>query len=413
MDPAFRSAFNRAFTPEWFARYHDRLQTPLGVTVPFRLAETPLFLPRGLRDDLATSARAVVAQISDPAVVRSLERAVPPAFDVPGRDRLPDCVQVDFAVTRDAAGELRGKLVELQGFPSLYAFTAHQAVVFAEMMQSMPGLEGPWTPFFGGLTHEEYVEKFRRTVVGECDPSEVVMLDLDPRSQKTYCDFVATKRYLGIDAACPSELLRDGRTLYRMANGRRLPVRRIFNRVVFDELARKRIGLPFDWRDDLDVRWVPHPNWYWVWSKYTLPFIDHPSVPRARFLSDVAEPPADLERYVLKPLFSFAGAGVKVDVTRADLDAVPEAERAGYLLQEKMTYAPALEAPGGINVKAEVCMMFLRSGENGSLELVLNLVRLSRGAMLGVDQNRGHDWVGSSVGIWPAGEREGAAAERG
>ncbi|HEU4406304.1 MAG TPA: hypothetical protein VFS43_13650 [Polyangiaceae bacterium] len=408
MDAELRSAFNRAYTPAYFARYRERLETPLGVSVSFRLAETPLFLPRGLRDDLATSARQVVDLISDPGLIRTLERAVPPEFDVPGRDELPDCVQVDFAVTRDASGALRGRLVELQGFPSLYAFTAHQAAVFAEVTREMPGLDRPFTPFFGGIGHEAYVEKFRRVVVGDCDPSEVVMLDLDPPSQKTYCDFVATRRYLGVDPVCPSELEREGRTLYRTRNGRRVPVRRIYNRVVFDELARKRVRFPFDWRDELDVRWVPHPNWYWVWSKYTLPFIDHPAVPRARFLRDVAEPPEDLGRYVLKPLFSFAGAGVKVDVTRDDLDAVPEALRGGYLLQEKVTYAPALVAPDGLGVKAEVRMMFLRSGPGGALELVLNLARLSRGAMLGVDQNRGHDWVGGSVGIWPAGE-DGAA----
>ncbi|MCU0684451.1 MAG: hypothetical protein MUF34_19775 [Polyangiaceae bacterium] len=411
MDAQFRSAYNRAYTPEFFARYRERLETPLGTSVSFRLAETPLFLPRGLRDHLATSARQVVELISDPALIRRLEAAVPPAFDVPGRDALPDCVQVDFAVTRDASGELRGRLIELQGFPSLYAFTAHQAAVFAESMQSVPGLDRPWTPFFGGINHEGYIEKLRRVVVGDSDPSEVIMLDLDPRSQKTYCDFVATQRYLGVDPVCPSELVREGRTLYRTVNGRRVAVRRIYNRVVFDELERKGVQLPFDWRQELDVRWVPHPNWYWVWSKYTLPFLEHPAVPRTRFLSDVTEVPDDLSRYVLKPLFSFAGAGVKVDVTRDDLAAVPEAQRGGYVLQEKMTYEPALVTPDGAKVKAEVRMMLLRSGPKGELELVLNLVRLSRGAMLGVDQNRGHEWVGSSVGIWPAGE--GGAAEEG
>jgi hypothetical protein len=406
MDSRFRSAFNRAYTPEFFARYRDRLEGPLGVTVPFRLAETPLFLPRGLRDDLAASSRQVVEIISNPALIRSLERAVPAEFDVPGRDDLPDCVQVDFAVTRDERGELVGRLVELQGFPSLYAFTPHQALAFADAMGATPGLDHPWTLFFGGLNHDSYVELFRGVVVGDCDPSEVVMLDLDPPSQKTYCDFAATRHYIGVDAVCPSELTREGRTLYRLVNGRRVAVRRIYNRVVFDELARKQVRLPFDWRDELDVRWVPHPNWYWVWSKYTLPFIDHPAVPRTRFLSDVTEPPADLERYVLKPLFSFAGAGVKVDLTREDLAAVPEARRGDYILQEKVTYEPALVAPDGLGVKAEVRMMFLRPPGGGGLELALSLVRLSRGAMLGVDQNRGHEWVGSSVGMWPADEGE-------
>jgi hypothetical protein len=189
-----------------------------------------------------------------------------------------------------------------------------------------------------------------------------------------------------------------------MKGGRRVPVKRIFNRVVFDEILKKKPPIAFDWRDDLDLEWISHPNWYWLWSKYTVPFVDHPSVPRARFVADLEEVPADLSRYVLKPLFSFAGAGVVVDVTAEDIARIPENERASWILQEKIDYAPALITPEGVGVKAEVRMMFLRAPNEAEPTLLLNLVRLSRGKMLGVDQNANLDWVGGSVGIWPASE---------
>jgi hypothetical protein len=237
--------------------------------------------------------------------------------------------------------------------------------------------------------------------VGDEDPAHVVLLDLHPEKQKTVPDFVATKLLLGVDAICPTKLVVEGRKLFREVDGKRVPVRRIYNRVVFDELERAQVELPFRYTDDLDVHWVSHPNWYWTISKFSLPLLRHPSVPQARTLRELgADVPADLSGHVLKPLFSYAGAGVKVDVERADLDAVPEEQRDGWLLQEKITYHPGIRMPDGQGVKAEVRMMFLRRDADPKPELVLNLVRLSRGKMLGVDQNRDLTWVGGSVGLF-------------
>jgi hypothetical protein len=212
---------------------------------------------------------------------------------------------------------------------------------------------------------------------------------------------VATKQLIGVDAVCPSSLVKDGRRLFRRVSGELVQVKRIYNRIVFDELQAKKTPLPFSYTDDLDVTWCSHPNWYWTWSKYSLPYVDHPAVPRARYVSELDKVPEDLDRFVLKPLFSFAGAGVKVDVTEADLASIQSADRSGWLLQEKIAYEPALAMPDGSGVKAEVRMMFLRAPDEAEPNLVLNLVRLSRGKMLGVDQNKDLTWVGGSVGIWP------------
>ena len=65
--------------------------------------------------------------------------------------------------------------------------------------------------------------------------------------------------------------------------------------------------------------------------------------------------------------------------------------------QEKIEYAPALEAADGGGVKVEIRMMFLRPDAETKPKLAQNLVRLSRGKMLGVDFNKDFTWVGSSV----------------
>jgi hypothetical protein len=401
MEASLRSAFNAAFTPEFYAKYMARLEQRVGCPVPFRVAETPLFIPPGLRARLERAANEIVHQISSPALVEKMKRAIPPHLDVPGMDPLPNCVQVDFAVTRGEDGELEGKVVELQAFPSLYALMVVQSEVMAEALAAIPGLDRRWSLFFSGLDRDAFVARLRRAILAGEDPEHVVLLDIDPPKQKTLPDFVATKELVGVDAVCPTELVREGRKLYRKVDGRLVPVRRIYNRVVFDELESKKVSLPFAYTEELDVTWCSHPNWYWTWSKFTLPHVDHPAVPRARFVSDLDRVPDDLERFVLKPLFSFAGAGVKVDPTPADFAAIPEAQRAGWILQEKIVYEPGLKMPDGAGVKAEVRMMFLRAPDEPKPTLVLNLVRLSRGKMLGVDQNRDLTWVGGTVGIWP------------
>jgi hypothetical protein len=404
MEPSFRRAFNAAYGPATYENFMRTLEQRVGCPIPFRVAETPLFVPEALRAKLERAATEIVDQISSPAVIEKMMGAIPPRFNVPGRDPLPNCAQVDFAIVRGPDGELEGKVVELQAFPSLYALEVFHLEVLNEQFKSIPGLDREWSLFFSGLDRDSFVAWLRRAVLAGEDPESVVLLDLQPTQQKTYPDFLATKKLVGIDPVCPTELVRDGRRLFRKGpDGKLIQVRRFYNRVVFDELEVKQVPLPFAYTDDLDVTWCSHPNWYWLWSKYTLPHIDHPAVPRARYVSELDRLPDDLSRYVLKPLFSFAGTGVRVDVTPEDVDAIPAEQRSSWLLQEKIAYEPGLLMPDGSGVKAELRVMFLRAPDEPKPKPVINLVRLSRGKMHGVDHNRDLTWVGGTVGVWPAG----------
>src|SRR6266540_1528807 len=395
MDPRFRALFNEQFAPEIYESYQRGVSERLGCAFEFRLAESPVFLPNDFKSKIVDAAREILRQLSDPVRIERMKRAIPQQWNTPGMDALPNLAQVDFAVV-EKNGAYVPRLIELQGFPSLTAMQVVQRDVWATALSRMRGLEGPWSCWFSGLGRDAFLELARRTIVGDHDPAEVILLDLDPPRQKTYPDFAATKLLFGVDAVDPRELTLKG-TKLRRGN---VQVKRIYNRVVFDELIRKSIAIPFDYRQELDVEWVPHPNWYWVWSKYSLPFLDHPAVPKATFVSDLDRIPADLtDRYVLKPLFSFAGGGVNVEPTRKDLDAIPDAERSQWCIQEKIEYAPALKAADGGGVKIEIRMMFLRPDDEREPILAQNLVRLSRGKMLGVDFNKEFTWVGSSVAL--------------
>ncbi|MBK8251173.1 MAG: hypothetical protein IPK82_00700 [Polyangiaceae bacterium] len=402
MDAALRRAYNASYSDETYNRYMHRLETLLGCNIPFRVAETPFFIPTELRDYLAKSAREIIDQISEESRLAKMKLAIPPALNVPRMDAMPNCVQVDFAIVRGPTGQLEGRVVELQAFPSLYALMVIQSDVMAETLREMPGMPKDFSIYFGGLNRETFIERFKKALLAGEDPEHVVLLDLNPPAQKTYPDFVATRMLTGVEAVCPTTLIKEGNKLFREKDGKKIQVRRIYNRIVFDELEVKGVKLPFNYTDDLDVTWLSHPNWYWTWSKFTLPFIDHPAVPKATYVSDLKEPPANLSGYVLKPLFSFAGSGVNIDPTHADLAAIPAEQRDKWILQEKITYEPGILMPDGTGVKAEVRMMFLRAPDEPKPNLVLNLVRLSRGKMLGVDQNKNLTWVGGTVGIWPA-----------
>ena len=397
MDPRFRKPYNEQFTQERYQWFQDELARRLKCTFEFRLSETPVFLSDDWKAQAIEAAKDIVGQLSQPGLLAEMKRAIPKQWNVPNMDSLPNVAQVDFAIVEEN-GRYVPKLIELQGFPSLTALQVTKRDVYTEMMRSMRGLDKEWSCWFSGYDRKSFLELARRTIVGKHDPREVILMDIDPPRQKTYPDFAATKLLFDVDAVDPMTLVKRGKKLFR-SDG--TPVKRIYNRIVFDELINKKLTLPFDYREELDVEWMPHPNWYWTWSKYSLPFLKHPAVPKATFISDLEKVPNDLSRYVLKPLFSFAGGGVNVDPTPADIAAIPAVDRHAWCLQEKIEYAQAIQAADGGGVKAEVRMMFFRPDDEPKPILAQNLARLSRGKLLGVDFNRNFTWVGSSVALHP------------
>jgi hypothetical protein len=412
VDRRFRKLYNAAYSEALYWRYLSDFSRRCGVPIEMQIAQTPVFLPQPLRERAETAGRGILRQLSDPRRIERMRAAVPRRWDVPGCAGLPTFCVIDFAITLDARGELVPKLIELQGFPTLIAYETMQHDAWAAALQTIDRLDIEWTSWFSGLTRDDFLALSRRTILGGRAPENVVLLDFDPPTQKTYPDFTASHRLFGIDAVCPTDLRKRGRRLYRRRiDGTETRVERIYNRLIADELERKDVALPFDVRDELEVEWTPHPNWFWIWSKYSLPFLDHPAVPRASFLSELdALPPRLHEDYVLKPLFSFAGAGVNVAPTQSDVSAIPAHQRNAWCLQEKIAYAPVLEAADGGGVKVELRLIYLRPDEQPDFTLAQNLCRLSRGAMMGVDHNKEHTWVGSSIGIWPAAESRAMAA---
>jgi hypothetical protein len=303
-------------------------------------------------------------------------------------------VSVDFGLVRNHKGGLDPKLVELQAFPTLYGYQPVSAQHYIDGF----GLSKDLGIYLGGFNHDSYRELMRKAIVGDHDPENVILMEIDPQNQKTLPDFLVTQKELGIAIVDVATLKKRGDKLYYTTGSREIEVSRIYNRCIVDELEKKGIKLPFDIREPLDVEWAGHPNWYFRISKFSIPYLNHPCVPDTWFLDEHPSIPDDNENYILKPLYSFAGSGIKFAPTEADIDAIPAAERHNYIVQERMRFEPVIATPHGMT-QMETRIMYVWP-EGGELTPVLPLIRMGRGMMMGVDHNRNLEWVGGTAGLW-------------
>lgn len=404
MIPNLRTAFNQRFQPETYRQFLHGLDACTRSHVSFRVAETPVFLPRELMDTMARiGAELTYRLVDDPEYLKRSFRAIPEAWRAADETPHPHFMTVDFGLVREPDGSLSPRLVELQGFPSVYGFQ----FVLDEMYRSAFQLDelGSLDYFLGGHTESSFWALLKEVVLNGHEPEHVVLAEVEPLQQKTLPDFRVTADRLGIPIVDIAQIVaQDGpagrpRLCYR--DGKRLvPIRRIYNRAIVDELIRKKIHLAFDYREALDVEWAGHPNWYFHLSKFSIPFLEHPNVPPAVFLHDWMEGrgrdrlSSDPEDWVLKPLFSFAGKGIVFAPSREQLAAIPAQERGEYLLQQRVGFERVVYTPQGWT-QPEIRILYLWP-DGGELEPVLSLARLGRGQMMGVDHNRDLEWVGAS-----------------
>ena len=401
-----RHLFNRTFTSERYQALRNHIEADFPDELGFRVAETPVFVPKILTDKLLKASEDIIDVITRDDFRTLTEAAIPDEQRVPneqldGRDAHAKFLVIDFAICRDAGGgptngELMPQLIEMQGFPSLNGFQPY----LADLYRTHHPIPENLSHLFTVESEAAYTEALRDLIVGDADPDEVILLELFPDEQKTRIDFSLTEKILGVRTVNLTDVRKDGRNLFYEKDGERQKISRIYNRIILDDLRNfPDLQSEFSMTDDVDVTWVGHPNWFFRISKYALPLLRSKYVPTSYRLSELTTYPADLDNYVLKPLFSFAGSGVNIHVTQADIDAIPEDQRGGYLLQQKVHYEPVIESPEGL-VKCEIRMMFIWPDADERPTLLTNLARLSRGEMIGVSFNKDKDWVGGSVAFF-------------
>lgn len=387
MISTYRKKFNQEFSQEKYNQVKEYLKQKSGLEPTFRISESPLFLTKDFKAKLIEASESIIDQIKalPPNV---LQNAIPDNCRVPNDTEKPHFFTIDFGICKNENGEVEPQLIELQAFPSLYAFQRVFEDAFCDVYPFLSELRNTISP-------EDFKNHLRDLIVGEENPENVVLLEIYPEKQKTAIDFVLTEQLLGVKTVCLTKVKRNGRKLYYENNGDLTEIKRIYNRVIFDELDRiQDLKTEFDFREDIDVKWITHPNWFFKISKFLLPLLQHPFVPKSYFLNEFPET-EDLKNFVLKPLFSFAGSGVNLNPTQEITDAIEDKQN--YILQRKVEYAPIFEDINGDFSKAEIRLLYIWPENNDLPILMENLARMTKAAMVNVDFNKKDAiWIGSS-----------------
>ncbi len=398
MIPELRKQFIEKFSEAAYRQYLEDLEAPYPGALDFRVAETPLFIPAVFRDQMLEACEHIIDVITAPEFKQQSEAAIPTNYSVPNEDVHPQCLVFDFGICEESPGVFEPRLIEMQGFPSLFGYQLWHEQVTRRHFSIPPS----FTAYMQGYDPKSYLDFLQEMIVGKHAPESVILLEIFPHRQKTRIDFYCTEEYTGISIVCITELEKEGQQLFYRKNGKKIRVTRIYNRIIFDELQQQPAEVQEKGKllfEALDVEWVPHPNWFYRISKHTLPFIQHRYVPETRFLSQITQWPTDLENYVLKPLFSFAGQGVIIDLTLADLENIQDPSN--WILQRKVNYADAIQTPDG-PAKAEIRLFFFWKEGAPRPVAVNNLARLSKGKMIGVRYNKDKSWVGGTVAYFEA-----------
>lgn len=391
MVPELRKRYNEQFTEKKYNEYIRDLSNVFPGQLDFRVAETPVFVSKEFTDKILSACESIIDVILDPEYQKQSATAIPSHLKVPDEDEHPHCIAFDFGVCENEKGQLEPQLIEMQGFPSLFAWE----VILPEIHEKHFQAPENYSVYLNGLDRTSYTRLLQEIIIGNDKPENVILLEIFPEQQKTRVDFYATESLLGIKTVCLTKIIKEGKQLFYENNGKKIRIKRIYNRVIFDDLFQQPVEVQEKgkiFQEELDVVWVPHPNWFYRLSKFTLPFINHPFVPETSFLSQT-DLPSDLENYVVKPLFSFAGQGVIIDVTKEEVEKITDPEN--WILQRKVKYASVIQTPDE-PAKAEIRMFYFWKPGASRPIAANNLARLSKGKMIGVRYNKDKEWVGGT-----------------
>jgi len=389
MDKKIRAAFNKQFTEEKYKSYLNEFEIIGNHSLDFRIAETPIFIPKEFLEKMLDTCEYIIDFIKDTNFKSITDNSIPSKYKIPKEEHFPSMIVFDFAVCNNEQNVPEPQLIEMQGFPSLYGFQ----VFNDEITRNYAQVPDNYKSYLNDYHKESYIALLKEIIVGDTNKENVILLDVFPEKQKTRIDFYCIEKLLGIKTFCVTEIKSNGTELFYLRDGEKIIIKKIFNRIVFEELEKYNLANIIDFNVEYDVEWINHPNWFNRISKYTMPFLDHPNIPVTYFLQDIKQP-IDLNEFVLKPLFSFAGMGVIINPSQEDIDLIDDP--GNWILQKKVEYAPiveTLEDPA----KAEIRIFYFWKKTWERPIAIHNLARLSKGKMIGTRYNEGKKWVGGTI----------------
>ncbi|MDP5106667.1 MAG: hypothetical protein NWQ31_10925, partial [Polaribacter sp.] len=199
-----RSFYNEQFTEEKYNTFLQDIIDEFKYVPKFKISETPAFIPKDLKNKLIAACDEIMAVINQPNFKELTNGAF---FDkntiVPNEDENAKFLQLDFGICKDESGNLVPKLIELQGFPSLYFFQELLGRKYRKHFGN--AIPENYSQHLNGMTNHGYLELLRQEIVGDTDPKQVILLEIEPEKQATAIDFYATEAKLGIKVLCISK----------------------------------------------------------------------------------------------------------------------------------------------------------------------------------------------------------------
>jgi len=386
MIASIRQKFNATFTEQSHQNYLAALNTPFPGALDFSVAETPIFINKYFTEKVLATGDYVNQVIQSDRFNSITEPSLKNIPVFPNETALPKCIVMDFAIAINEQNELVPALIELQGFPSLFAYEILQD----ECIRKTYAIPEGYSPYLNGYNKEKYLAHLETILKGDTfnDPlknsnKHTVLLEILPHQQKTRIDFYCTEKYLNIPTVCITELFIEEHHLYYERAGNKIKIDRIYNRIVLDELKNQTKEIQEKGallQNNLEIEWITHPHHFFRISKFLLPFLKHTYIPFTQFVDQLTEAPTALDKYILKPLFSFAGQGVIIDISAGDIENIKDPS--GWILQEKVNYAHCIETPTG-PAKAELRLFYFWDEDKQQYIATMNLARLSKGKMIG------------------------------
>ena len=386
---SIREKFNSNFTEKKYEDYIRRFEEITNCKSGFRIAETPIFIPKDFKINMLDTCEHIIDFILDKDFISQTNQSIPSKYHISNDENDCEMMVFDFGVCKDDQGNIVPQLIEMQGFPSLYGFQ----ILNNSLTTDYASIPENFDSYLNGYNKETYVQLLKEIIIGENNPENVILLEAFPEKQKTFIDFKCTESILGIPTVCISSIIAENDSLYYNSNGSKIKIEKIFNRIIFDDLEQDQLKKYIDVNKKYQVEWIPHPNWFYRISKYTLPYLQHPFIPETFFLNELKQP-LSLDEFVLKPLFSYAGMGVIIDVTQDSIDSISDPEN--WILQRKVEYASIIDTPDE-PAKAEIRLFYFRKKGWPRPIAVHNLARLSKGKMIGTRYNQDQTWVGGTI----------------
>jgi len=223
MVTALRKWFNDNYSKEKYEKFLEELKGKHPGSIDFRVAETPVFVDKVFTEKILSACESIVDVITQPNFLAITKNAIPEDIQIKNENVFSHFIAFDFGICENDKGELEPQLIEMQGFPSLFAYQ----IWHDELTTRHFNIPDTYSAYLNGFNKESYLQLLKEIIVKDVPAENVILLELLPHEQKTRVDFYCTEDYMGIPIVCLTDLILEGKKLFYEKDGKKIEIKRI------------------------------------------------------------------------------------------------------------------------------------------------------------------------------------------